>query len=218
MFTKSTKKRGGVNPLKKILTTLLVSWFLSLSASSLNAACSPKDVDMVGKYKIKNAIMTANTTPSEVATKAYVDTHIPKIYYATGNGPVDRTDVGQIVSRVLTVNKAKSDSVLKITYTDNMRALNDTGRDGTWRACRWEVKVNGNSCSHQPLVYDYISYLNQDNMLRSTTVTGYCQGVSEGNHEVQIWVGPTIEGRSSDCYTGWRNSTWVIEAREVYKK
>jgi hypothetical protein len=69
----SSIKMGGVHPLKKFFTTLLVSWFLSFSISSLNAACSPKDVDMVGKYKIKNAIMTANSTPSEVATKAYVD-------------------------------------------------------------------------------------------------------------------------------------------------
>jgi len=134
---------------------------------------------------------------------------IRTIAYATGNGPYDDTNVGQIKSRVLSFSKAKTNTKIRISYTDNLRVL------GSGKTCRWEIRVDGTSCPSQALVYDY--YTNKDdNHHRSRTVVGYCSGVAAGSHTIGIWVGPLSSGHSSsDCYTGWDNSTWVIEAEEV---
>ena len=132
---------------------------------------------------------------------------IRTIAYATGNGPHDDTDVGQIKSRVLSFNKAKTYTKIRISYTDNLRTL------GSNKACRWEIRVDGNSCPNQALIYDY--HASSDNPLRSRTVVGYCSGIAAGSHTIGIWVSNTPGYSGSNCYTGWNNSTWVIEAEEV---
>ncbi|RKZ90977.1 MAG: hypothetical protein DRR19_08485, partial [Candidatus Parabeggiatoa sp. nov. 1] len=136
---------------------------------------------------------------------------IRTIAHATNNGPVDDTDVGQIATRVLSFSKAKTNTKIRINYTDSLRTA------GTGKGCRWEIRVDGRSCPNQALVYDY--YANKDdNTHRSRTVVGYCSGVAAGSHTIGIWVS-NVPGVSSgsDCYTGWNNSTWVIEAEEVNK-
>jgi len=133
---------------------------------------------------------------------------IRTIAYATGNGPNDGTDVGQIKSRVLSFNKAKTSTKIRISYTDNLRVI------GTNKACRWEIRVDGTSCPSQALIYDYYAK-KDDNTHRSRTVVGYCSGVAAGSHTIGIWVGNLPGYSGGDCYTGWNNSTWVIEAEEV---
>ena len=114
----------------------------------------------------------------------------------------------KIKSRVLSFSKAKKDTKIRISYTDNLRVI------GSSKACRWEIRVDGNSCPNQALIYDY--YANKDdNIHRSRTVVGYCSGVAAGSHRIGIWVGNTPGYSGSNCYTGWSNSTWVIEAEEV---
>ncbi|RKZ73312.1 MAG: hypothetical protein DRR19_31110, partial [Candidatus Parabeggiatoa sp. nov. 1] len=133
---------------------------------------------------------------------------IRTIAHVTGNGPNDGTDVGQITTRVLSFTKAKTNTKIRISYTDNLRTA------GTGKACRWEIRVDGRSCPNQALIYDdYAS--KDDNTHSSRTVVGYCSGVAAGSHTIGIWVGNTPGYSGSDCYTGWNNSTWVIEAEEV---
>jgi predicted Fe-Mo cluster-binding NifX family protein len=132
---------------------------------------------------------------------------IRTIAHATGNGPNDQTDVGQIKSRVLSFSKAKTNTKIRISYTDNLRT------NGSNKACRWEIRVDGGSCPNQALVYNY--YTVNDNIHRSRTVVGYCSGVAAGSHTIGIWVDNTPGYSGSDCDTGAWNSTWVIEAEEV---
>jgi len=128
--------------------------------------------------------------------------------YATANGPNDGTDVGQIKSRVLSFSKAKTQTKIRISYTDNLRT------HGSNKACRWEIRVDGTSCPSQALVYDYYAK-KEDNTHRSRTVVGYCSGVAAGSHTIGIWVSEVPGYSGGDCWTGWYNSTWVIEAEEV---
>ncbi|KOR30476.1 hypothetical protein TI05_13920 [Achromatium sp. WMS3] len=130
------------------------------------------------------------------------------IAYATGNGPNDDTDIGQIKSRVLRFTKAKAATKLRISYTDNLRVL------GTDKACRWEIRVDGKSCPKQALYYDYYDG-KRNNINRSHSVVGYCSGIAAGVHTIGVWVSTTPGHSLSDCYTGWANSTWVLEAEEV---
>ncbi|RKZ73647.1 MAG: hypothetical protein DRR19_30775, partial [Candidatus Parabeggiatoa sp. nov. 1] len=133
---------------------------------------------------------------------------IRTIAYATGNGPVDGTDVGQIKSRVLRFTKAKTHTKIRINYTDNLATL------GSAKACRWEIRVDGRSCPNQALVYDDYAHRHEQTF-SSHTVVGYCSGVAAGSHTIGIWVSTTPGYSASNCHTGWKNSTWVIEVIEV---
>ncbi|KOR30453.1 hypothetical protein TI05_13960 [Achromatium sp. WMS3] len=136
---------------------------------------------------------------------------IRTIAYATGNGPNDGTDVGQIKSRVLRFTKAKAATKLRISYTDNFST-----HGKRLSSCRWEIRVDGNSCPNQKLIYDDISatgdYTHTDH-----TVVGYCSGIKAGSHTIEVWVNSsaTPNPGSGNCQTGWNNSTWVLEAEEV---
>ncbi|MFK7779636.1 MAG: hypothetical protein QM490_00600 [Candidatus Gracilibacteria bacterium] len=132
---------------------------------------------------------------------------IRTIIHNTANGPVDQTDVGQIVTRVLNFNKIKDASKIRISYTDNFRTYPNAV------SCRWEIKIDGASCLNQSLVYDV--YNSGANPYHSRTFVGYCGGVTAGNHEIQVWVSGTPGYTAGDCYTGFAGSTWVIEAEEV---
>ena len=128
---------------------------------------------------------------------------------ATGLGPEYSTDSGQIPNRVLTFNKNQDDTAIRIGYTDNLRV------GGSNKACRWEIRVNGQTCPDGSLVYDYYS-TQYESTYRSRHVIGYCEGINAGSNEIQVWVGNTPGYSGSDCHTGWSSSRWTIEAEEVY--
>ncbi len=136
---------------------------------------------------------------------------IRKIERATGLGPEDDTDNGPIVSRVLMMSKSRPDTALRIGYTDNFRAMN-----GTSPGCRWELRVDGESCPGGALVYDFYNGAATVATHTSNHVVGYCEGITAGTHEIQVWVGAVGGSPDGDCYTGWSGSRWTIEAEEVY--
>jgi uncharacterized protein YoxC len=174
--------------------------------SKANAAQNTADD---ARNRANKAQSTANTAVSKAnaAQKTANEALIRTMAYATGNGPGDTTNVGQIKSRVLRFTKAKKPTKIRINYTDNLSTI------GHVKACRWEIRVDGRSCPNQALVYD--DYAHRFEQTFSTrTVVGYCSGVAAGSHTIGIWVS-TTPGYSGDCYTGWKNSTWVIEAEEV---
>jgi len=159
----------------------------------------------------------ANTKASqaEQAAKAYAKAHANTkvIAYATGNGPNDYREAGQITSRVLRFTKAKTHTKIRISYTDNLTTVLLTV--GKYRkSCRWEIRVDGRSCPNQALVYDYYAH-HHDYIHQSSTVVGYCSGVAAGSHTIGIWVGNTPGYSDSDCHTGYNDSTWVLEVQEV---
>jgi len=174
--------------------------------SKANAA---QDTADDARNRANKAQKTANTAISEAkaAQKTANKALIRTIAYATGNGPGDETDVGQIKSRVLRFTKTETNTKIRISYTDCLRTK------GTNKVCRWEIRVNGSSCPKQKLNYiDYAS-IRQDTHT-SRMVVGYCSGIPAGSHTIGIWV-DNYNTPGSDCYTGWNLSTWVIEAEEV---
>jgi len=161
-----------------------------------------------GSGKVTTTVNVGIGTTAPGAKLDVAGNLIRTIAYATNNGPNDGTDVGQIKSRVLSFSKAKTDTKIRISYTDNLRT------HGNAKGCRWEIRVDGRSCPNQALVYDDYASGN-DNTHSSRTVAGYCSGVAAGSHTIGIWVGNTPGYSGSDCYTGWSSSTWVIEAEEI---
>ncbi len=140
---------------------------------------------------------------------------IRKVAIATGLGPGDDTDSGQIVSRVLSFSKQYDDTAIRILYCDNIRVL------GTNVAARWEIRIDGQPVPGGAIYQD--KYTDQGNMHMPTTILGYATKVGAGAHEIQIWVGSTpgypataSGGSAVNAYTGWLNSRWTIEAQEVW--
>ncbi len=142
------------------------------------------------------------------------DGFVRKISVATGLGPGDDTDNGQIASRVLTFNKVYAETAIRIIYCDAFRVR---GNDS---AARWEIKVDGNTPPGGRLYYDKCSKTSlAQNVVTShnepVTIVGYAVGVAPGVHTISVWVGP-IAPYACDAYTGWESSRWTLEAQEVW--
>lgn len=133
---------------------------------------------------------------------------------ATGLGPIDGTDSGALASRVLNVTKDRNDTALRVLYSDSFRTISNSGSG----SCRWEIRFDGASCPGGALVYDLFVPSNGPvpyNIIRFSSAAGYCEGLSAGPHTVQIYVGDTPGFSNSDCFTGWNDQRWTIEAEEV---
>ncbi len=138
---------------------------------------------------------------------------VRRISMATGLGPSDPTDNGQIVSRVLTFTKLYADTAIRIIWCDNIRVRgNDT-------AARWEIKVDGSAPPGGPIFQDKYSFCADGITIIDrhdpATIVGYAVGVPPGVHTIGVWVGP-IAPYSCDAYTGWQSSRWTLEAQEVW--
>ncbi|MBU1366371.1 MAG: hypothetical protein KJ711_00975, partial [Candidatus Omnitrophica bacterium] len=134
---------------------------------------------------------------------------IRAIARATGLGPNDGTDTGQIVSRVLSFTKTQADTAIRVGYTDNMRVY------PAYKGGRWEIRVDGVAPPGGALIYDIYNRTSV-NPHHSRTWVGYVEGLGVGTYQIQIWVGPSPGYSGVDNYTGWNNSRWTIEAEEVY--
>ncbi|MBP9803386.1 MAG: hypothetical protein KBE22_00585 [Candidatus Accumulibacter sp.] len=154
------------------------------------------------------------TTPVRVAGSLDVAGEIVrKVSMATGLGPSDPTDNGQIVSRVLTFTKLYADTAIRIIWCDNIRVRgNDT-------AARWEIKVDGQAPPGGAIFQDKYSICDGGVTVTDrhdpTTIVGYAVGVPPGVHTIGVWVGPVLP-YSCEAYTGWQSSRWTLEAQEVW--
>jgi hypothetical protein len=140
---------------------------------------------------------------------------IRKVAIATGLGPEDAQDNGQITSRVLSFMKQYADTAIRILYCDNFRVF------GVDVAARWEIRIDGKSVPGGAIYQD--KYGSAGNYHEPATIVGYAQGVNAGTHQIQVWVTPTpgfphlnTGGSIVDVHTGWSNSRWTIEAQEVW--
>lgn len=152
---------------------------------------------------VNGTIADANEVNANLQALAY--RLIPR---TTGIGPGDNTDFGPIVSRTLTVAKDRSDTALRIAYTDNLGVLLPN------KSCRWEIRIDGAPCPSGALVYDLLSESAFHHV--SSTVTGYCNEITAGPHAVAVFVGSTPGYTGTNCYTGFNESRWVLEVEEVY--
>ena len=134
---------------------------------------------------------------------------VRSIWAGSGNGPTEMGDMGRLHSRTIRINKLFPETALRIVYCDNFRVMGDNV------ACRWEIRVDGNSVN-PPILAD--RYELSGNRHLHGTVMGYARGVAAGAHEIQVWIvaHPYNQGRGTDVYTGWNSSTWSLEAEEVW--
>jgi hypothetical protein len=140
---------------------------------------------------------------------------IRKVAIATGLGPEDDTDNGQIVSRVLTFTKHYADTAIRILYCDNLRVwdnlFNAPATTGT--AARWEIRIDGKSVPGGAIYQD--KYADRGNDHAPATILGYATGIGAGAHTIGVWVS-SITSYVNNAYTGWHDSRWTIEAQEVW--
>jgi hypothetical protein len=136
---------------------------------------------------------------------------IPRV---KGNGPNDQTDNGIVSSRSFTFTKTGGpETSIRILYNDNLRAYNPTNNGGS---CRWEIKLNGNSCASGAIYQDIHAYLVAQNDHAPGSIVGYCDNLTAGTYTIAVYVStPGVSAVAADCYTGWYNSHWVLEAEEV---
>ncbi len=130
----------------------------------------------------------------------------------------DALDSGYIPTRVLRFNKKNAETVLRITYNDNIRVHHPANAEA---ACRWSIKVNDEDCPSIPIYTDmYMANAASGNHHRSSQVLSTCNGVPAGEVTLQVEVKPFPEVNGaypgSDCHTGWNNSTWMLEAMELW--
>jgi len=136
-------------------------------------------------------------TPAEQAMFTYMQ----KV--GTDNGSDSHNS---IVSTSFTKKSASSSA--RILFYDNLRVIGS----GKW--CRWEVKVDGKSCT-APLAGS-VHTSNGDNDLYPATIVGECLGLSAGKHNINVAL---TRSSGADCYTGWTPSIRVmhslVEVQEV---
>lgn len=176
----------------------------AISAAQLAAPNSNTQAAVVVDGQGRVGIGTANP----LAQLTVNGSIIGKVTMTTGLGPGDDTNEGQITSRVLNFKKLYTDTAIRILYCDNLRV------NGNDVAARWEIRIDGSTPPGGAIVQD--KYGSSGNYHEPATILGYATGVSDGDHEIQIWVGP-VPGRSAgEAATGWSNSRWTIEAQEVW--
>ena len=90
---------------------------------------------------------------------------------------------------------------LRILYYDNLRVK------GADQWCRWEVKVDGKSCT-VPLAGSVYTKVG-DNDHYPATIVGECPGVAAGKHNINIAVSRSSK---ADCHTGWTPDPKVMHA------
>ncbi len=124
----------------------------------------------------------------------------------------DITNNGALVNRVLTFTKNRADTGIRVTWSDNFRVMNNA------TSCRWEIKFNGVSCSNPgALVLDKYEGATGSNRHDPSSFVGTCFGLAAGTYTIQGHTIGAVPGHSAgDCYTGWHNQLFSIEAEEVY--
>ena len=164
---------------------------------------SQKEAKNIVKELRENAVKIINIT--------YVTKLGPKKYIKFS--PEEDTGSRALESRLLRFDKHKENSIIRIGYTDTFQA------HGKNKACRWEIKIDGLSCPSGKLIYGRHDG-KESNIHDSNHIIGYCENISKGKHNIQIWVGPhpgdnEYSYKDSYCATGWGNNRWTLEALEI---
>jgi hypothetical protein len=108
------------------------------------------------------------------------DGFVRRISMATGLGPSDETDNGQIVSRALTINKVYAETAIRILYCDNFRVR--SGSENKEGAASWEIRIDGRSSSgRRRSVHDKYTFcaggVTSIHRHDPATVVGYAVGI-----------------------------------------
>ncbi len=152
------------------------------------------------------------------ATVAGMSPSILNISYLTGVDLIDDSDTGPVNGRILTFDKLEAASVLRITYSDNIRVLskNPAAFAGSW-GTRWIIHLDGIPTQVRPRLNTnaYVAgsgFVQDVNHHRQSSLIGYLEGVPIGQHTVTVEM--VDEGNNNDAYTGWESS-FLLEVMEL---
>ena len=132
----------------------------------------------------------------------------PKLHYVTGQDVQDGRDDGIITGRVLSFIKESSTSLLRVTYSDNIRVHSA----GT--SFQWKVLLDGAGTNIITSLHNTASGNVSVNSHRQSTVIGYLSGVPAGVHTLSARVTQIGGTPGGDAFTGW-NSTFLLQAEEI---
>ena len=134
---------------------------------------------------------------------------IRRMQRATGLGP-NETGVGLSPSRKLTFVKSRSDTAVRILYSDVFRIK----RDGSDTSGRWSIYINGSAAPGGGIYKDV--YISQGlNVHHPGVIVGYVDNLPAGTYTIQVYVNHTPGYSYGEFWTGWEKSRWVLEAEEV---
>ncbi len=141
-------------------------------------------------------------------------------YFATEQQEHVRTTSGEPIpsTRLMTYDKKLDSSLLKISYTDNLRVYNYASSSGS-AACQFHVYIDGQPCSVPAPITGAVYTARSDytNPHRIRTMVGVCAATANGplgpgDHEIRVYVENYYEGRDTGCYLGWESTaTLVVE-------
>ncbi len=188
--------------------------------STLESAANQNAADILANNSAMQAdvvALQAQVAALELSV-AGLSPGILNISYVTGSNVSVDLDSGPVTGRVLIFDKLEAASVLRITYSDNLRVLskNPAAFAGSW-GTRWIIYLDGTPTQvHTRLNtngYVAVSGFVQDvNHHRQSTLIGYLEGVSTGQHTITVEM--VVEGNNNDAYTGWESS-FLIEVMEL---
>jgi len=162
-------------------------------------------------------VLQAQVTALE-ATVAGMTPSILNISYLTGVDLIDDNDTGPVNGRILTFDKLEAASVLRITYSDNIRVLskNPAAFAGSW-GTRWIIHLDGIPTQVRTRLNTnaYVAgsgFVQDVNHHRQSSLIGYLEGVPIGQHTITVEM--VDEGNNNDAYTGWESS-FLLEVMEL---
>jgi hypothetical protein len=118
--------------------------------------------------------------------------------------------------RTMSYDKKFADSLLKITYTDNLRSYNYTNTTSA-AACLFHLYVNGEPCTVPNrivgAVYTANSVMTNPHQIR--TMVGVCSATASGpllvgSHQISVYVADYYSDRDTGCYLGWSSTTTLL--------
>ena len=139
-------------------------------------------------------------------------------YFTTEQTEHIRTTSGDPIasSRLLTYEKKLDSSILKITYTDNLRVYNYQSSSGS-AACQFHVYVDGEPCSVPAPITGAVYTPRSDytNPHRIRTMVGVCAAtasgpIGPGEHEIRVYVENYYAGRDTGCFLGWESTATLL--------
>lgn len=126
-----------------------------------------------------------------------------------GANNIDARDNGKLNNRVMKFKKTQANTMVKLTYSDNLRVI----RKGDADTCIWSIKVDDKNCK---LPVENAKHTTKGNDHENHAIVGLCEGLTAGDHTMTVDV--RNEG-GADCYTGWDGNSgkdaFFMEAVEL---